>query len=190
MAADGLTLASREVLLGLQSVKNLYLTLTSPCLATFSSSIDPTIPWGLHWAPFSFLYFQPLTTLWFIYFYFIFFVFLGPHLWHMEVPGLGVESELQLLAYTTATATPDLSPICNLHHSSRQHWILNPLSEGRNRTCTLMDTSQLRFRWAMMGTPTLLFKLFPLEAVRIWMSSSFLFPCIIVYISASLNYLW
>ena len=35
------------------------------------------------------------------------FVFLGPHLWHMEVPRLGVESELQLLAYTTATAMPD-----------------------------------------------------------------------------------
>ena len=33
----------------------------------------------------------------------------------MEVPKLRVESELQLLAYTTATATPDLSHICNLH---------------------------------------------------------------------------
>ena len=29
------------------------------------------------------------------------------HLWHMEVPRLGVESELQLPAYTTATATRD-----------------------------------------------------------------------------------
>ena len=29
----------------------------------------------------------------------------------MEVPRLGVESELQLPAYATATATPDLSPI-------------------------------------------------------------------------------
>ena len=38
------------------------------------------------------------------------FVFLGPHLWHMEVPRLGVELELQLPAYTTATATPDLRP--------------------------------------------------------------------------------
>ena len=40
------------------------------------------------------------------------------YLWHMEVPRLGVQSELQLPAYTTATATPDLSRICNLHHSS------------------------------------------------------------------------
>ena len=34
----------------------------------------------------------------------LFFVFLGPHLQHMEVPGLGVELELQLLAYPPATA--------------------------------------------------------------------------------------
>ena len=35
----------------------------------------------------------------------LFFVFLGPQVWHMEVPRLGVEPELQLLAYATATAT-------------------------------------------------------------------------------------
>ena len=39
---------------------------------------------------------------------------------HMEVPRLGVKSELQLPAYTTATVTPDLSHICELHHSSLQ----------------------------------------------------------------------
>ena len=33
-------------------------------------------------------------------------IFLGPHLRHMEVPRLGVELELQLPAYTTATAMP------------------------------------------------------------------------------------
>ena len=35
---------------------------------------------------------------------------------HMEVLGLGVESEPQLLAYIRATAVPDLSLICSLHH--------------------------------------------------------------------------
>ena len=39
------------------------------------------------------------------------FLFLGPHLRHMEVPRLGVQSELQLPAYTTATATQDPSCI-------------------------------------------------------------------------------
>ena len=37
-------------------------------------------------------------------FHFFFFV-LGPQLQHMEVPSLGVESELKLLAIATATAT-------------------------------------------------------------------------------------
>ena len=63
----------------------------------------------------------------------------------MEVPRLGMESELQLLAYTTtATATPDLSCICKLCHSLQQCWIPNPLSETRDQTCILMDTS-----WAL-----------------------------------------
>ena len=68
-------------------------------------------------------------------------LFLGPHVQHMEVPMLGVKSELQLLAYSTATAMPDPSHVCNLHHSSC--WILNPLSEARDRTSVLMDTSQV-----------------------------------------------
>ena len=32
---------------------------------------------------------------------------LGPHTQHMEVPRLGIKSELQLLVYTTAAAMPD-----------------------------------------------------------------------------------
>ena len=54
----------------------------------------------------------------FFLFYVFFFCFLGPHLWHMERPRLGVRSELKLLVYTTATATQDLSRICDLHRSS------------------------------------------------------------------------
>ena len=50
----------------------------------------------------------------------------------MEVPRLGVESELQLPAYTTAVAMPDLRWGCDLHHSLWQHWILNPLTEARD----------------------------------------------------------
>ena len=59
----------------------------------------------------------------------------------MEVPRLGVESELQLLAYATATAMPDQSQVCKLHHSLRQCQILNPLSEARDQAHILMDTS-------------------------------------------------
>ena len=56
------------------------------------------------------------------------------HPWHMEIPRLGLKSELQLPAYPTATATQDMSHICDLHHSSQQSQILNPLSEARDRT--------------------------------------------------------
>ena len=61
----------------------------------------------------------------------------------MKFPRLGVESDLQLLAYTTATAMQDLSYICNLHYSSQQHQILSPLSEARDGTYIFMDTSQV-----------------------------------------------
>ena len=48
------------------------------------------------------------------------FCFLGPHQRHMEVPRLGVKSELQPSAYTTVTAMQGQSCVCNLHHSSQQ----------------------------------------------------------------------
>ena len=73
------------------------------------------------------------------------FCFLGPHTRHIEVRSLGVKSELQLPAYTTDTATPDLSGICNLYHSWWQHRILNPLSEARGQTCIFTDTSWIHF---------------------------------------------
>ena len=50
-----------------------------------------------------------------LFFFFLSFIFLGLHLRHMEVPRLGVQSELQLPAYTTVTATPD--PSCVVTYS-------------------------------------------------------------------------
>ena len=44
-------------------------------------------------------------------------------------------------------------PNCSLPHSSWQCWILNPWSEARDRTCVLMDASQVRFCCATTGTP-------------------------------------
>uniref|UniRef100_A0A8D1Q5Y1 Uncharacterized protein n=1 Tax=Sus scrofa TaxID=9823 RepID=A0A8D1Q5Y1_PIG len=83
----------------------------------------------------------------------LFLVFLGPYPQHMEVPRLGVESELQLPAYPTGTAMPDLSRICDLHHSSRQRRILNPLRGARDQSHILMDTSQVLTaepRWELL----------------------------------------
>ena len=48
---------------------------------------------------------------------------------HVQVPRLGVQLELQLPAYTTATQ--DWSHVYDLHHSSGQRRILNPLREAR-----------------------------------------------------------
>ena len=73
-------------------------------------------------------------------FFLLSFVFLGLHPWHMEVPRLGVQSELKLLAYTIATWDP--SRICNPHHSSQQRNIHNPLSKARDH-CIRMEASQV-----------------------------------------------
>ena len=59
-------------------------------------------------------------------FFWLFVFFLGLHLQDMEVPRLGVQSEMLLPAYATTTAMPDLRHICDLHHSSRQRQIPNP----------------------------------------------------------------
>ena len=76
------------------------------------------------------------------------FFFLGLLLQHMEVPRLVIKLELQLPAYATVIATWDLSHICDLSHSSQQHWILNPLSEARDRTCNLVVPS-----WMVSAVP-------------------------------------
>ena len=102
-------------------------------------------PFLLYENIFYFLCDFPLTNSPFFFFFFsfllFFFCFLGPHLCHMKIPRQGVESELQLPAYITDTALPDLSCDCNLHYSSWHHQILNPLSEARDKTCILVHTS-------------------------------------------------
>ena len=55
-----------------------------------------------------------ITYMWNLIFIFL---FLGPHLCHMDVPGLEVKLELQQLAYATAIAMKDPSHICDLCQS-------------------------------------------------------------------------
>ena len=88
-------------------------------------------------------------------FFFFFFCFVCPYAWHMEVPRLGVKSKLELLATATATAHP--SHICELYHSSWQCQIPEPLSEARDQTHILMDTSQIHFCCPTRGTPPLIY---------------------------------
>ena len=66
-------------------------------------------------------------------------------LWSLFCDYLGVESKLQLLAYATATATQGrAAPVTytTAHSNTR---IPNPLSEARDQTRILMDTSWVRF---------------------------------------------
>jgi len=61
--------------------------------------------------------------------------------------------ELWLLTCARATATPNPSHVCDLHHSSQQHQILNPVSEARDHTHNLMVPSWIRFCSTTSGTP-------------------------------------
>ena len=80
--------------------------------------------------------FNPKGLNLYVLFYFIFDLFA----FSRATPAAYGDSQVrgQIRAYTRATATQDPSHICNLHHSSRQHWILNPLSKARDQTSNLM----------------------------------------------------
>ena len=66
------------------------------------------------------------------------------HVQHMEVLGLGIKSELQLLDFDIATAMPDLSHICDQCCSLQKRRILNPLTKARDQT-----PSSRRQRWVL-----------------------------------------
>ena len=78
-----------------------------------------------------------------------FFAFFGPYLQHREVPRLGVKSELQLPVYISTTR--DQSGVCDYPtvHSNADP---RPTSKARDRTCILMDTGRIGFRYATTGT--------------------------------------
>ena len=59
-----------------------------------------------------------------------------PHLWHTEVPRVGIDSELY-----PDMATPDPGHMCTLRRSMQQPWILRPLREARERPCLLTETA-------------------------------------------------
>ena len=70
----------------------------------------------------------------------------------MEVPRLGVESELQLLAYTTVTAVQNPSLILHLRPIPQLMTMPDPQPIGRGQGLNL-DTSWIIFCCATMGTP-------------------------------------
>ena len=55
-------------------------------------------------------------------------------MWLMEVSRLGVKSDLQLLAYATATATSDPSHVWDLNLSSWQHQMYTKDKKQKTKT--------------------------------------------------------
>ena len=86
-------------------------------------------------------------------FYFYLFIFWGGHTWGIW----SSQARGWIWAYTRAIATQDPSHICDLHHSSQQYQIPNPLSKARDRTWILMNTNQICFLCTTTGTPILIF---------------------------------
>jgi len=72
-----------------------------------------------------------------LFFFFFFLSFLGPRLRHLEIPRLGVKSELQLLTYTTAHGNA----------GSLTHWARPGIEPA-----TLCMLVKICFRWATTGT--------------------------------------
>ena len=80
---------------------------------------------------------------------FFFFFNLGLLQRHIEAPRLGCKSEFQL----STTATWDSSHVCNLHHSSQQCQISDPLSKAKDQTLILVDIRWICFCCTTTGTP-------------------------------------
>ena len=82
-----------------------------------------------------------MTSFSFFYF-FIFFIFRAAAIaYGSSLPDQGLNQRCS--CQPRATATRDLSHICEQHHSSQQHQILNLLSKARDQICTLMDISRV-----------------------------------------------
>ena len=93
-----------------------------------------------------------ITPLLFIYlFYFLLFRATPAAYGSSQAKGwIGAAATNLCYSLRNARFQPHLQPI---YHSSWQHQILNPLSWSRDGTHILMDTSRVRYHWAMTGTP-------------------------------------
>ena len=99
---------------------------------SFLCSPHPRHPLGIHQSTLCFCEVEPLTCFWFF-----FFLRWELHLWHMDVPRLGVQSELH------CCPTPLLL----------ERQILHPQSKARDRTCVLVGTGLVCYSWVTTGTP-------------------------------------
>ena len=132
---------------------------------------------SVKWFSFSFIFLWAKLSIIYLFIH-SFIVFLGLHLWHMEALRLVVKLELQLPAYTTATATRDQNWVCKLHHSSQQYWMSYALSKAKDWPCILMDTNWIHFHYTTMGTPKKLFRRYIMVVVGTYSFSDWPDLCI------------
>ena len=89
------------------------------------------------------------VTFYFILLYFLLYIFFVFCLfWATPAAYGGSQARGPIGTIATSLPTADPSRICDLHHSSQQRQILNPLSEARDRTCNLRFVNH----WATTGT--------------------------------------
>ena len=81
---------------------------------------------------------------WCVFWVFVLFCFVLSFCAFRAAPAAYGGSQARGQIRAAATATRDLSGVCNLHHSSWQHRILNPLIEAREQTQVIMDASRVR----------------------------------------------
>ena len=100
----------------------------------------------------------------FFFFFLLFFLFLFFFLAFRATPAAYRSSqargqiELQLQIYNTAIAMSDPTQVCDLHQSSPQCGILNPLCKARDRIHILMDTSWVQTLSHNRNSPFYYFK--------------------------------
>jgi len=87
---------------------------------------------------------------------FLFLIFLGLHPQHMEVPRLGVQSELQLPAYATTTATANAG--------SEPH--LQPTPTAHSNTGSLIHQARLGIKTATSQVPDGFVSAVPLQELQ------------------------
>ena len=80
-----------------------------------------------------------------------FFLLSGLHLWHLEIPRLGLNQSSSCLPKPQPEQR-DLSCICDPCSSSWQFGVLNPWIEATDWTHVLLDTSWVHYHWATRGT--------------------------------------
>ena len=102
---------------------------------------------SLWWTTFRIELYCDGKWIFFLFFFFFFFFWGAPAVyWRSQAGGQ------KRGGAPTARATRDLRFLCDLHPSSQQRQVLYLLSEARDWIFVLMVTSQIRFRWATMGT--------------------------------------